>query len=552
MLRTFHVEAGDHPFGEEAREILASRIEERSGARRGGPDSACHLILGVEEAANGGGFRVSDAPGGARIVGHSCTGLLAGVGKFLRTSQYGADGFIPSSWRGESSPAGDMRGVYFATHFQNWYHVAPEHEIARYIKDLSLWGVNHLMVAFPIIHLTGWDDPEADTFLDRVAMYRRICGRLGIRIGSLWVPNQDFREPRHEFAGIPNRDDLGRKGDHGNNVCPSEPGATEYLLRNYDEFLRRVASTPLDFTGFWPYDEGGCGCEKCYPWGGNGYLRLARAMAERARAVLPGVKLVLSTWVFDTPEAGEWAALSRSIDEHGPWVDYILADAHEDFPRYPLDVGVPGNLPLVNFPEISMWGLSPWGGFGANPLPDRFQRLWGQVRHVVRGGFPYSEGIYEDINKAIATQFYWDPARTALETLREYAAYEFPGADADDVRAMIGGIETNHAAVAGRQRPDLDLADEVAATALRIDGNLAPFARTSWRWRILYLRAVPDRERYAAALSEGWPPRRDWGALLASNPTAQEAFRELMSLYHCPEAVDASCPQHAWVRPPAV
>ena len=25
------------------------------------------------------------------------------------------------------------------------------------------------------------------------------------------------------------------------------------------------------------------------------------------------------------------------------------------------------------------------------------------------GGFPYSEGIYEDINKAIYAQFYWDP-----------------------------------------------------------------------------------------------------------------------------------------------
>ena len=85
MRETFEVETGDHPFCEEAREILASRIEERSGARRGGPDSACHLILGIEEVANGGGFRISDAPGGARIVGHSRTGLLAGLGKFLRT-----------------------------------------------------------------------------------------------------------------------------------------------------------------------------------------------------------------------------------------------------------------------------------------------------------------------------------------------------------------------------------------------------------------------------------------------------------------------------------
>ena len=45
--------------------------------------------------------------------------------------------------------------------------------------------------------------------------------------------------------------------------------------------------------------------------------------------------------------------------------------------------------------------------------PSRFQRLWNQVKRVVEGGFPYSEGIYEDINKAVVVQFYWDRDRTA-------------------------------------------------------------------------------------------------------------------------------------------
>ena len=72
-----------------------------------------------------------------------------------------------------------------------------------------------------------------------------------------------------------------------------------------------------------------------------------------------------------------------------------------------------GGLPLLNFPEISMWGNWPWGGVGANPLPARFQRLWDQVQHAVQGGFPYSEGIYEDMNKAVVAQFYWDAGRSA-------------------------------------------------------------------------------------------------------------------------------------------
>ncbi len=550
MVRTFSVESGRDPFCADAAGVLVSRIEERCGARHGGTDAEYRLSVEIERGVGGDAYRIDDTARGASIVGRSRTGLLAGVGKFLRTSGYSPDALAPSAWRGESAPAGEVRGMYFATHFQNWYHVAPESEIARYVEDLGLWGMNHLMLAFPIIHLTGWDDPAANEFLDRLGMFRRICHRLGIQVGSLAVPNQDFREPRPEFAGTPNRDDLGRKGDHGNNMCPSKPGATEYILQNYDGFLQRLASTPLDFAGFWPYDEGGCGCDECYPWGGNGYLRLCRTMAERARAALPNVKLVLSTWVFDTPEAGEWEALSRSMDEHGPWVDYILADAHEDFPRYPLDVEVPGGLPLISFPEISMWGLGPWGGFGASPLPDRFGRLWEQVKHVVRGGFPYSEGIYEDINKAVALGFYWDPECAATDTLREYVAYEYPGADADDVLALIRGIETNHAAVANGRAPDLGLTEQAMATARKVDGDLAQFARTAWRWRILYLRAVLDCERYRAALAEGWAPGRDSRSLLADNGVAQNAFRELMELFHCRETVDESCPEHAWVRPP--
>jgi hypothetical protein len=65
----------------------------------------------------------------------------------------------------------------------------------------------------------------------------------------------------------------------------------------------------------------------------------------------------------------------------------LLADAHEDFPRYPLDAGVPGNLPLLNFPEISMWGNWPWGGFGANPQP-AYLPPWRNNEHfTLAGGF---------------------------------------------------------------------------------------------------------------------------------------------------------------------
>ena len=82
-------------------------------------------------------------------------------------------------------------------------------------------------------------------------------------------------------------------------------------------------------------------------------------MIQAARVRFPGIKSVLSTWCYDTPPAGEWAGLARFLETENGWLDYILADSHTDFPRYPLEHGVPGGLPLLNFPEISMWGRSP-------------------------------------------------------------------------------------------------------------------------------------------------------------------------------------------------
>jgi len=174
-----------------------------------------------------------------------------------------------------------------------------------------------------------------------------------------------------------------------------------------------------------------------------------------------------------------------------------LADAHEDFPRYPLDVGVPGNRPLINFPEISMWGNWPWGGFGANPLPRRFQRLWDQVKHKVEGGFPYSEGIYEDMNKAIVSQFYWSRDRSARETLEEYIAYEYGIPDTADVLAIVDILETASSRLYTQQTVDAEQAQRAHELAESIHKRLPLWARQSWRWEILRLRALLDRERFA-------------------------------------------------------
>jgi hypothetical protein len=526
------VAAPDDPLVNRTFAILQERLERRCPCWVIRTKTGARVILTVDDRLPLEAFRIDESGGAVRLAGGSPRGLLYGVGKFLRTSCY-EGAFGASLWRGTSQPRGSLRGLYFASHFHNWYHQASGPEIARYMEDLALWGVNAVMVIFPMINLRDWNDPEAGPAMDMVRRYAQTARELGIQFAT-GINNIMFIGAPQSIRAARLPDPTGRRGNSGHPICPSQEAGHAYLMENARLLFEQLADVGLDILVHWPYDEGGCACDKCRPWGSNGYLKLSRDFTVLGRSYFPKLKSVLSTWMFDTPPEGEWQGLSEALVREGGWLDYILADAHEDFPRYPLDVGVPGRLPLLNFPEISMWGNWPWGGVGANPLPARLQRLWDQVKHRVQGGFPYSEGLYEDLNKAVELQFYWDANRTARATLEEYLAYEFGSGVTGDVLAIIDALEDAAARSYQKQPVDVAAVERAYRSAEAVHARLPDWARQSWRWEILHLRAVLDRERFAGGGLE--------------TPAAEAALLRLIELYHC--QLETDDPYHHRVRPP--
>lgn len=528
------VDGDADPLVDRTWRVFRQRVEERVPVRGVRTRFSPQVHLTVDRGLDAGAFRMESTGGAVRISGGSGSGLLHGVGKFLRTSRYDG-GWTASNWRGTSKPRGALRGMYFASHFHNWYQKASEPEIVRYLEDLALWGVNAVMVIFPMIHLQDWDDPQAAPAMEMVRRYARAIRGLGMQFAT-GLNNTMFVGAPAAIRGGRLPDPTGRRGNSGHPVCPSHPEGHAYLVANARRLFEHFEDVGLDILVHWPYDEGGCSCERCRPWGSNGYLRLARDLTRLGREYFPRLESVLSTWMFDTPPEGEWAGLTEAVARDRSWVDYILADAHEDYPRYPLDVGVPGGLPLLSFPEISMWGNSPWGGYGANPLPGRYQRLWNQVSHRVSGGFPYSEGIYEDINKAVVAQFYWDPDRSARETLVEYATYECGAGELAiaDWLALVDALEDTASRSYRKQPVDKEVVDRAHALAESLRTLLPEWGRKSWRWEILRLRAILDRERFV-------------GGGLAT-PAAERALLRLFELYHA--ELETDDPYHHRVRPP--
>jgi hypothetical protein len=432
-------------------------------------------------------------------------GIIYGLGKLLHSSVLSESGFVPGNWQGLSVPEKPFRNIYFATHFHNFYHEAPVEKVTRYIEELAFWGYNTITVWFDMHGFEGINYLAAQAMLDRLSVILKAGKEAGMKTMLTMLANEGYNSSPQELRAVEPRQ-IKLRGHYRVEICPSKPGGTELILKQFaeemDEFSKRGLT--IDYLSLWPYDQGGCGCSECVPWGSNGYLKITRKLTALAREINPDVKIALSTWLFDCVEVeGEWAGLAEAFKMETPWVDYIMADSHTTYPVYLLSNPVPGNLPLLNFPEISMWGSSPWGGFGANPLPERFQNLWNSVRDKVSGGYPYSEGIFEDINKVIYSQFYWNSRQTALQTLREYVSFEFSSEDAEIIVRAIMILEKNHGLNrAGRSEPgkkfrvpDVDHGAEEAYRMLtKVDARMDARNRNSWRWRILLLRAMLDYE----------------------------------------------------------
>ena len=189
-----------------------------------------------------------------------------------------------------------------------------------------------------------------------------------------------------------------------------------------------------------------------------------------------------------------------------------------------------------------MWKLYPWGGYGANPLPVRFQSIWDSAKHILDGGMPYSEGMYEDISKIQYSGYYWEPNRDYKDILAEYINYEFSWKVIDDALEMISCMEENHVRVGNNMEPDIACAIHGAKLAEKIHESLDVKGKKAWRWRLLYIRAILDKKRFEYYRDHNMCGTEDLenirhfaGDFLEEDEEAQELFKELRRLYHSVE-----------------
>ncbi|MBR0298809.1 MAG: hypothetical protein IJQ93_00665 [Bacteroidales bacterium] len=515
-------------------DLLDSRIRERcSSAVAGGRTYQVRFIY--DETISGEDAVVDVRRNGAEIRAGRTRSLIYGCGEFLRSLDYGARGFKVRPAHLEFRPYSSYRCCYMARHYNTWYQRAPKEELLRYIDDMFLWGINTLYTQLTMSTVNyAYSTPEERIVFDETT--DAICSRVKQCDMSLQTSGggntaRDGFPPEFKAEKL-----VPARGNDKWNVCPSKPGALEFLLKNREENLKKYVAKgyPITNMSYFPYDEGGCQCKDCAPWGGNGYVRTIEAMHRLNEKYFPGVAETVSTWFFDDKD---YEGLFKYLETQD-WIDYLEIDSHSDFPRYPLSNPIPGEIPVTTFPEITMWGRVPWGGYGATPLPERFEGLFLQVRDKVKGYRLYSEGLYDDINKITVTGLYTNPSLCRKKILMTYAGYELPGANPNDFVRLTELLEAMHPTgdPSGVKRRDFNFlvflrdaspelleerqrqSEKALALAEKIDREILPSMKNKWRWRLLYLRAVIDNQIYTSRKLH--------------TETADDCYREIVRIYH--------------------
>lgn len=411
------------------------------------------------------------------------------------------------------------RGIYFATHFGNWYEHADEAELREYIAELAHWGCSGIGAWFDMHDFRGMDDPGARKRAELVRRVFRAAKANGLRVDLSCLANEAFDSSPEELradwtGGHDGYSPCGLESHYRREVCPSKPGGLEYLIEARRETLAAFADLKIDSFTIGPYDQGGCTCPACAPWGSNGFVRLAEKLAALFReTVNPDAEIYLSTWNFGQ-HPDEWRGLRAQGDALTGWVD-ALEIAPQDMPRLEADPF----LPFFCMSDISMNEMLPWGGCGANPLPRRFQRELSEFPHC-RGLRPYSEGVYEDLNKVVELAVLSGMAADASEAVGLYAERYFGAETAPLLREAAplleentghwediyqGGVKANPYSfrLIDRGRPwrlglkgvNLDPArvHRVSALLDECERRMSADARGSWRWRILKIRGEIDQ-----------------------------------------------------------
>jgi len=318
------------------------------------------------------------------------------------------------------------RELYAPGHFGNSYEVLADYQMRDVLQEAKSWGFNAYGDWLDCADLRDpFNNPYHEWLLpqalwERKVSFFKIAQEIGLQTNLCVTPNHVYLD---QLAPDLLADRSGGR-IQGQLICPSKPAGHEIVLKNQRNVFKGLKDRGirLDAISACPYDYGGCNCPLCRPWILT-FGKLAVEIHEIAKEYFPEIKARLIGWWWTAQEHDlfkEWA----DKEAHGR---FISMAAHIPYGETrPAAVKLPERCESHAFVHIGYADkASPrdvYGPWGPVIAPNRLARTVYELKGIeCKGYMAYSEGLLDDLNKALLGALSSGKSADSRSVLAEYS-----------------------------------------------------------------------------------------------------------------------------------
>ncbi len=455
-------------------ELLISRVGAATpgipaivlGTPESSPDLSAALPGGLALPTSPEGYVIwSDSKDGSRVYGLGADprGVLFAAAHVLRSIDYdAADPALPAIASIASAPVVPLRGHQMGYgDMNNTIDAWDMDAFDQYIRDLIVFGTN-------AIELSPTIDPKAresvhmgSTMWDRNIALSKLIHSYGLEVWLWMSVQEDLTDTAlagktraawaRLFAAMPHVDQVFvAGGDPGSN----EPG----LLMNWLSETAPAIHGSHPAAGIWVSNQG----------------------------FEPEENDTFFSYLQEQRPA--WFAGSA----FGPWAKISIQEMRER---------TPAQYPIRRYPDIThsvrcQYPVPEWdpafahtlGRESFNARPVAMKQIHNMFMPYARGFVAYSEGVHDDVNKMLWSQYGWNPEAEPADVLAAYGRYFIGPQYGEKVAAGLMALEENWV---GPIADNTSIAPTAALWREMAEEGGRELKR-NWRFQMIYLRALYD------------------------------------------------------------
>lgn len=484
---------------EYARELFSEEIEMRAGYKPFEGGEPCVELVADASVADKDSYAIEQDGSHIKITAAGIRGLIYGYSYFLRKCVFANNKItLIRNIAGTYVPDKKIRGHQCGYRsLPNTYDAWGPEEYFRFYRDIMAFGCNTCE------HIPSSKMDENNPLmkyhpLELATAASELADKVDMDV-SCWYPNNDDEDEetalasrRKVFETLPRIDAIFPPGGD-----PGEMDGDDFVKRCIK--ISKVLKEIKPDAGMWP-----------------------SAQAPHSNI----------TWPEDF--MGE---MNKLPDE----IDGIITGPNHAFMMDDLRRKLPSKYPIRFYPDITHnlrceypvhfdrddWHYalaSTLSRESVNPRPTEFRLLHRLTRQYVIGGVSYSEGVHDDVNKAVWSDMDFFPDVSLYDTLCDYARFFIWQADASQIADAVLGLERNWEGDPA-ENPHIEHTLQILETEL----EKAPALMENWRFVLLLFRARCDvlvrrRRRFELELI-------DEASSFAARGDFESARAELMTDY---------------------